>query len=456
MSNQSLKEKQRPLVYERLHYRAPFGYVTMMARLEGAISKEQLMKALTELTSKYPLMGARIEQLNDGSAKFVVEGASEYAVTVSDKKDDKQWLQIAMDEQKKPFNLNKGPLIRFILLNSAYNSDIILVCHHTICDGLSLTYLVKDIIKLLNEPSKKVEPKPLPPTVSEENFTVKVSTGFLVKLLLNYFNRSWKKAKVIFTQEDYEKIHQSYWDSNKIQVRLLTLPKELTTHLLSCCHQEKVSVNSAIIAAFTFAQNDLQGTNPSFSENVGVAMNIRHFFKENAKENFGLLAAGNVLTVTRKDREGFWAVAKKTDRQAKKILASPKKVLKLLAFNYLDSGLIDAMWFTAHGDFKNKTALRLKKMFLNPSENPKRKIGTTNLGKVANDGSEQAYKLKTLFFIPPYWETYEKVIGIVTAAETMNISILYDSRYVEDNIMEQFRMLTLKYIEEATAHGSSA
>lgn len=427
-----------------------------MARFIGKVTEQQLRECLTKLTIKYPLMSAHITQNDDGSAYFTLNDHPQYLITVTDRKSDSQWLDVAIEEQKKPFAIDKGPLIRFTLLNSTQNSDLVILCQHTICDGLSLTFLVKDLIKLLSNLNKTLSPQPLPPAVTEDNFSVDVATGVLPKLLLKYMNWSWKKHKVTFNQTDYEQIHRSYWDSNKVKIKLLTLPQELTASLISRCHQEKVSVNSAVVTAFMFAQNDLQGSKPNFSEKVGVAVNIRKLFKEPADEAFGLLAAGNLIPVVRKYREGFWVVAKKANLQTKKLLANPQKALKLLAFNHIDPTLIDSMWFTAYGGFQNKTALQLKKMFLNPTEKPKRKIGVTNLGKVAIGNSEQPYKFKDLFFVPPYWSTYEKIIGIVTAAGIMNISILYDTRYIADDIMEQFRLLTLKYIEEATAHGSSA
>jgi hypothetical protein len=205
-----------------------------------------------------------------------------------------------------------------------------------------------------------------------------------------------------------------------------------------------------------FAQNEAQKNTLHFSTNVGVAANIRYLFKEPAREAFGLLAAGNLTPVVRKEGESFWSAAKKANREAKKNLANPKKVLEMLSFNLLDPTLIDAMWFTAYGNFKNKTALRLKKIFLNPTEKPKRELGVTNIGKVTIDDSNQVYKLKSMFFIPPYWVNYEKVIGVVTASGIMNISILTDSRYIENDIIERFKQLTLKYIEEATEHGSNS
>ena len=52
------------------------------------------------------------------------------------------------NELKHRFDFEKGPLIRFTLLNQT-ETTLIINCHHAICDGLSLMYLFKDIMKIL-------------------------------------------------------------------------------------------------------------------------------------------------------------------------------------------------------------------------------------------------------------------------------------------------------------------
>lgn len=456
MNSTQTNQTSRPLIFERLHYYAPFGHVILKAQYNQPITQQQLQTALTQITPKYPLMSAHIKQNNDGTAYFVFDPNPQYPIAVQKKTDDNQWLKMTMEEQKQPFNLNKGPLIKFIILNATTNSDLILLCQHTICDGLSLTYLIRDLTKQFNHPNQPVTPKTPPPTVTRENFKAKTSTGTLPELLLNYLNWRWRKNKTVFNQTDYERIHQAYWNTSQVQVKLLTLPEPLTAALLLSCHKHKVSVNSALLTALAFAQNEAEGTKGSFSDKVGVAVNLRQLFKEPADEAFGLLASGNLIPVAYKEGENFWAVAKKVSLKTKEMLADPKKVLDMLSVNNLDPTLLDARWFSAYGDFKNGTARQLQGLFMKTTGKPKRKLAVTNLGKVAIDDQEQPYRMQSLCFVPPYWPNNQKIVGAVTAAGAMIISILYDSRYIQDEVMERFRNLTMKYVKEAVQDGSGA
>jgi NRPS condensation-like uncharacterized protein len=448
-------QTSRPLIFERRHYYAPYGHVTLQAQYNQPLTEQQLQVALKQLTSKYPLMSAHIKQNNDGAAYFVFDPTPQYQITVQKKIDDNQWLKIAMTEHKQPFNLNKGTLIKFIILNSPDSSDLIILCHHTICDGLSLTYLIRDLTGQFNHPNQPVTPKTPPPTVTPENFKAKTPTHILLKLQLTYTNWRWRKNKTVFDQDDYERIHQAYWNASQVQVELLTLPEPLTAAFLSSCHKQKVSVNSALVTAMAFAQNEAEGNNGSFSDNVGIAVNLRHLFKEPADEAFGLLASGTLMPVVYAGEETFWAVAKKVNDETKEMHANPKQVLEPLAFNNVDPTLVDARWFSAYGDFKNGITQR-HRFFARSKRTQKCKLSVTNLGKVAIDDQGQLYKAKSLCFVPPYWPNNEKIIGIITAAGTMSISILYDSRYTQEEDIVQFRTLMLKYVEEAAQDTPSA
>lgn len=148
-----------------------------------------MRKSLGKARLKYPLTGARIDQDASGTTRFVLDNVPEFQVRVLDKKNDSEWLDLAWDEQKKPFDLNRGPLIKFLLLSSADTSDLVVICHHCICDGLSLAYLIRDIALFLSEPDVEVEALPLLPGVSVENLSGEVVPSWLERTVINRMNR---------------------------------------------------------------------------------------------------------------------------------------------------------------------------------------------------------------------------------------------------------------------------
>jgi NRPS condensation-like uncharacterized protein len=391
------------------------------------------------------LIGARIEQDESGNARFVFDRVPEFRIDVLDKRTDNEWVELAWGEQKKPFDLNKGPLMKFFLLCSSDSTDLVIICHHIICDGLSLTYLVKDIALFLEHPTMKVDTLPLPPALSEDNFSARVSPGWIFRLILRRMDSSWRKEKTVFREDDYARLYEDYWRSRNIGITLLSLSQDLTSALITRCHKEHVTVNSALTAAFTLAQYDLQGRSQKYLRKGVVAVDIRNFLKNPQRENFGLFAS--VLTVTLPSGKGdLWSTAREFNARIRQLLSNPRKVLEPLALNYLDPTLIDATWFAAYGNLTNRTALRLRKQLLAPIGKPMRSLGITNLGSV---GIEKDGNLKSIFFVPVHSDNYEKVIGIVTAGGEMNISLMHDCSRISSETIEDFKQRSIDYIKRA-------
>jgi NRPS condensation-like uncharacterized protein len=417
----------------------------MMARFSGYIPQELLKRVVAKVSVRYPLMSARFVQDSDGATRFVRENVTEFHIRASDKKTDDEWLSLAWDEQQRPFDLDKGPLIKFLLLTSPYNTDLVVICHHAICDGLSLTYVIKEIALLLNDQGRDVEPLPLPTAMSEDNFSVKVTPGPLERILINRLNRSWKKEKVLFSEHDYAELYKDYWHARSIGKNVITLSMDTTSALVSRCQAERVTVNSTLMTAFALAQRDVQGTKEPYLRRALVAVNLRRLFKNPPGENLGLFAAGFQVALP-SGKGGFWSVARKFNTKIKGLLSDPKNVLGFMApLNYLDATLIDAIYFVTYGSFNSKTARRLAKHILTASNKPKRSLDVTNLGDVNIENGN----LETLFFVPVLSPNYEKAIGIVTAGGEMNIVVLHDRAQIGSEAIEAFAQKSIDYLNEA-------
>jgi NRPS condensation-like uncharacterized protein len=440
------KINHRQLVnVERLLYRAPYCDIIMMARFNYSISEGSLKKSLAKAKLKYPMVSARIEQDKNGNARFVFDDVPDFQIKVLSKKTDSGWFDQAWHEQKEPFDLKNGPLIKFLLLCSTDSTDLVIICHHSICDGLSLVYLIKDIALFLDAPATEVQPFPLPPSISEENFIVKAKPGWIYKIIIKYLNNSWKKVKTTFSEDDYKQLYKKYWGSRDIGIAFISLSQDMTSALIFHCHKEHVTVNSALTTAFSLAQYDLQGTSQSYLKRALVAINIRKYFTNPPGDNFGFLAAG-IQVIFPSGKGSFWNVARNFNMKIKGFL-SPKKVLGAMAtLNSLNPSFIDAIYFAAYGSFKNKAALRLKKVILTSSDKPRRSMDITNLGMV---NIENNSNLETIFFVPILSPNYEKAIGIVTAGVEINIIILHDRSQISSEIILSFKQRIVDYISQA-------
>lgn len=431
----------------RLLYRAPYCNVIMMARLFGGVSREALKGALAKARIKYRLLGSRIQQDNYGNISFSYDCDRDFPIFVHNKKTDSDWLGLAWNEQQVPFEIDKGPLIKFLLVGDAYTTDLIVICHHCICDGLSLTYLVKDIAAFLRGPDIKIQPMPVPPALSLDNLSVNIPVKFtdiIVKLFSLFMNRAWKMNKILFSERDYRQLYMDYWKTRDIGLLVFSLSQEETGLLVNKCHKEQVTVNSALTTAFSLAQYDVQGDGKPYLRKALLAIDIRRFFKEPPGENFGLLAVGNEIRLPR-GRDGFWDVARRFNGYMKKMLACPEKFLTMISpLEHIDHTLLDSVYFTENKKIDQWPATLLKNVILSKSGNPKRSLDITNLGVIG--GCDE--KIKTIFFLPILSTNYEKTFGIVTVNGGMNIVLMHDRAVINPDIIGEYKRRILGYLTQ--------
>ncbi len=293
----------------REYFRIP-NYVTLVTRINGNIKKEDLEEVLKKLPKIHPLLGVRILITQDHKAWFTNKDVAPLSLKVNNRKSAEQWIEVIEDEYKNHFDFENGPLIKFILLTSPDISDLIIIAQHVICDGISLTNLIQDIILLLREPNRKIRKIEAILPVAE-NFPVASSLKFkwkhqIDKFMVMRLNRRWKKQRVLFDEEDYGTIMEA--NSQKYNYKIISaelLPIE-TTVLVNKCRQNDVTVNSAIAVAFLLARQVIRGDSPHQNPRVQIAVNIRNKLKEPAANVFGFLASSISFEFRYDANKDFW------------------------------------------------------------------------------------------------------------------------------------------------------
>jgi hypothetical protein len=129
------------------------------ARLRGLLTGEGLRDALDRVQSKHPLLRSAIREDRRGRPYFVADGtAPVIPFRVVDRRSDDDWLNLSEAEWRRPFDLQRGPLARVIWLRDGALSELLIVSAHCIADGMSFITLLKEILELLDNPDRLLEP----------------------------------------------------------------------------------------------------------------------------------------------------------------------------------------------------------------------------------------------------------------------------------------------------------
>jgi hypothetical protein len=464
--NQSSKPYERQLTpMERLFTHHPFSIVTMVARIRGDVSEGMVRDAIARVRQRHPNLRVRIAEDENGNPWLTSEGAGEIPVETVPRESGDHWIKVVQESCQVPFEFEVRPAIRLILVQSPGTSELVILCHHILCDGLSLAYLARDLMVHLGDPAREVEPLPDPVPIMLDNVPEDVSANAVVRFFINRMNRKWQAEKVAFDQEDYLNLHSAYWMNYQHQMLSVELSEAQTSALVDRCRKEGVTVNSALSAAFVGAQTIVQGER-LFRSTIVVAGNLRDRLKSPAGEVMGFYAGGVTPKWRYNAGRWFWENAREFQRKVRPLFTDKNLFEEPLTWSYLDPTILEAMTFKTFGGLVPEGSSRLQKISAFRARNDtvqsilKREkmdsldgviIGTavTNLARLDFPREYGALELDRLIMKPggvfPLVK-FNLVLGAVTCAGKLSLVV----EFVEDNVdvgtMEQINDKALELL----------
>jgi len=437
---------ERPMGAERATLMLPL-HVVMAARIRGFIDLEKIRSAVEQLRSRHALLAVRISVDEDDKAWYTTKGVPALPFRSIERKTDSQWLDIALEEYKTTFAVNMGPLVRFVLLHSDKVSELIICGHHAICDGISLAYLIRDILKQLATPSGVVERLPLPPAVDFETVPSPPKKGFLAKAVIGLINRAWRQKNLRFGFTLMKQLHKRYWQENSdVRHFAWQLSESETSELVKCCREKGVTVNSALWAAFLLAQDRVQGSNELFRRRAGLAISTRDKLKVPVGESFGFYASSHRVLLKNYQGKSFWDAATTIHEQIKRSIDSADP-FKMLSSVLLAPTLIDSLYFGKYGFITNAISARLLKKMMWDKVNYGCAI--TNVGRVDIPTTYGKLQLDAVYGPFVYSDVNEKTVGVITAGKRAAFWMSYNQSVIDSGTATQFRDAVEGLLQEA-------
>lgn len=305
-----MKRELNDIEYMNYSFGQPYNIVVVL-RITGKLTIELLENALEKMQQRHPLLKARIELDDKGMPMVTSEKVGSIPIRIIDRFDDKATQKEFHKELVTHFDYeNKElPLFRVSFLPTQKNSDIILCGQHSICDGLSIVFLVRDIIYYLNNPLGKVEVLDAPAR-DEDIFTPKIRRRISKSPLRAYLMISLLKVVHAFLfgfrkgRKHLERKLKANHDD--IQIYSWNFSESQTEEFLKRCKREKISVHSAICTAFL----------PDIST-INNPVNLRERLSFPIGDSYGLFASGTVFKMKYKKRKDFWS---NTHRYQRKLI----------------------------------------------------------------------------------------------------------------------------------------
>jgi len=448
--------------FERRFFRAPNQIISLVARVKGPISEEDLRISLDKVRQQHPLLGVRIYLDENNDAWYTTENVSENQLRIVEQTSGSDWNQELSKEYGIRFELGTGPLVRFVLLKSEEISEIIIVCHHAICDGTSLAILARDLLLYVGDPDRKVQEMPEPPLATPDNFPIDIKIGKAIKFAITTLNKKWQKSKIIFDEEDEDNIFRAFGDSYKFKIISVELSGEETSNLVENCRKHGITVNSVLNTAFLAARSSIRGPFKGGKRNIMVPVNTRKRYKKPIGEHVGVYVSGFQVKLAYNPKNDFWENAKIFNDKAKENLHI-NKIFEFAAITDLvDQSMVDARQFTFFGNLVPSNFSRYDKIhtYCNDEKNIANKrakkqipklpvLAITNLGLLDYPTKYGSLELDRFIFITSATPFIELVIPVVTVAGKLTFTINYLEETTDTSTMKKIKDKALEYIELA-------
>ena len=243
--------------------------IAVRFRLQGLLQFEHLQRAINEIVRRHESLRTVFTTV-DGVPMQVVTPRLNIAIQDHDISGGSEASRheraqaIAMEEAERPFDLERGPLLRVRLLRLDATEHVLLVTvHHIVSDGWSIGVLSHEL-GVLYDSYQRGLPSPLPELVIQYgDFAVwqeKWLTGFDMRQQIAYWSRQLADLPTLEAPTDRPRsripTHHGMIDS-------ILLPKDLTHRAAELANRENATPFMVMLAAFqlllqrTAGQNDI-------------------------------------------------------------------------------------------------------------------------------------------------------------------------------------------------------
>jgi hypothetical protein len=353
-------------------------HFVLAARIEGgSISVDGLRSAFLAAQRRHPVLRAAISVGSDGCPRFV-PAASLIPVRVIERLSDTQWQREVEGQLVLPFDAATGPLLRSTLVRGESIAELVLAAHHSIGDGISAIYLVRDLLESLE--GNRLEA--LPPRASLEELA-----GGQMQEPVGH--PPGAGVPVRLQRPGTPRVASIDIESHELE------------EFLRRCREKRTTLQGALLAAVLLS---LCGDSMA---RCLAPVNVRQFCPP-VGEDFGLYISAGTATLDRDATPDFWSVARTASDQVARALDPQLLSARATALAALIARNPDPQSsYEAYRRGVNYGAV------------------LSNLGRLPTMPAVRRFRITAVY--PVLNVELEPVVGVATANGLMSITITSDS-----------------------------
>lgn len=204
---------------ERMHLFTPNINVVTKINISGKPDFESIKRAIEVAVDANEILNCSIDLLENGVAKYRKNEKPIYSIKLT----NENWIKIVNKNKEELFNIAIGELVRFFVITEEQEVQLLIIMHHLAGDGLSIVFLIEDIMESLagNVPKYKALN-----IASTDGFPKDSQLNFITKVFVKKLNGKWLKNGRVFSYLDRKKMFTNYWHQHTSSIYYEQLSKE--------------------------------------------------------------------------------------------------------------------------------------------------------------------------------------------------------------------------------------
>ncbi len=383
------------LMLERTFLFDPNIYMTIVMTLKGDVQAEELCEAVKKAYTQNSTTMSKVV-LDEKGALYMEEMEETGCKVFIDNRD---WQEIMYENERKPFRIDEGELMRTFIIPKEKELDIFFMVHHVTCDGNGILVFAEDVLNNLQ--GKEVLYRTAK-VMTKKEVIGKSALSFLERLGLKKLSEKWcKEEKAVFGWDTYYKMHEEFWKDQKTEIIFTEINGMELEEIKSTCKKLGVTVNSYIV---TKLLKEYPGR-----QKLGIPTSIR------GKERSISCMISSVITYDEYDfNMSFEENLLRVDKNLRKRITNIRHVKYIPEFVALSEGtLLDAAYVQNTIGYESDRADRMRQI-LGLYGKERNKLGITNLGVLSIPKHYDKFKITKIIPVAPCIATTEKVFTIST------------------------------------------
>ncbi len=310
----------------------------VMVRCRGSLSIERVEHAVRTVQRRHPALRVRV--VRDAQPWFSDRDVGPVSVRVVERTSDEHWREVVREELNVPMDIERGPLIRFVLVRDEHACELICTTDHVNADGRSGLFVLRDVLRLVDRPDLR-----LVPLRERTCFDDYLPAGPLDMRMPDAIRGLWAER----TRALIGRVERAgdRWLERELEPPLARAPIEFvhrrldpqrTAALERACRARDNTVLSALVVACAHALVAVERADAKGIVGCITPIDIRPLLDPSVGDDFGIYAWAPTSYHPIGPSSDFWALA----QRMRKIVRGYRSIPALAGMRRL----LDAMEFT--------------------------------------------------------------------------------------------------------------